>query len=277
MKKTLSAIALTLAVSTAHAGTIAVNQSDFSDTSQWQLNGDTAQLTPNADDALRLTQGYGQAGSAFFLETFNLLNEASFSAFFSFRIFDNVSGGADGFVFTLQPISNTAGAGGGGIGYQGITNSLGIEFDTYDNGGIDGFNDNHAGINFNGDINSVARINEPTDFTNGLLWNVWVDYNGLNDALELRYGMNESRPEFASLTYTTDLEAVFGSSELFVGFTSGTGAAGSTHDITRFSFINTYQPIEETTATSVPEPSTLAVMSLGLFGVAGISRRRKNK
>lgn len=280
MKKTISVItlAIAMAASSANASTISVNYDDFSDTSDWQLNGDAATLSPNADNTLRLTQGLGQAGSAFYLETFSLLDQASFSSFFSFRMFDNIGAGdidgtgADGLVFTLQPISNTAGGGGGGIGYDGISNSLGIEFDTYDNANVDGFNGNHAGINFGGNVDSVVRINEPTRFNNGQLWNVWIDYDGLTDSLELRYGLGETRPEFSSLSYTTDLESVFGSSDLFVGFTSGTGAAGATHDITRFSFVNTFQPIEGTSTTAVSEPSLLGIMGLGLLLLARRSR-----
>jgi len=42
--------------------------------------------------------------------------------------------GADGVVFVLQTVGNTAiGASGDGMGYSGFSPSLGIEFDTYDN------------------------------------------------------------------------------------------------------------------------------------------------
>jgi hypothetical protein len=282
MKKTINIMALTLAMmaGSAHATTISVNYADFSDVSQWQLNGDAANLTTNADNTLRLTQGTGQAGSAFFMDTFSLLDQASFSSFFSFRMFDNVGAGdedgtgADGLVFALQPISNTAGGGGGGIGYDGIGNSLGIEFDTYNNADVDGFNGNHAGINIGGSVDSVARINELTRFNNGQLWNVWIDYDGVTDLLELGYGMNENRPEFSALNTIIDLESVFGSSNLFAGFTSGTGAAGATHDITRFSFVNSFQPIEGTSAAEVSEPSLLALMGLSLLAIGRLTRKK---
>ncbi|NYC32247.1 hypothetical protein B0H42_004878 [Clostridium saccharobutylicum] len=42
--------------------------------------------------------------------------------------------GADGIVFVINNNTNGLGTEGAGIGYQGITNSIGIEFDTYDNG-----------------------------------------------------------------------------------------------------------------------------------------------
>lgn len=42
---------------------------------------------------------------------------------------DGLGCGADGLVFVVQTNSNKVG-GGGGIGYQGIPNSVGVELDT---------------------------------------------------------------------------------------------------------------------------------------------------
>ena len=40
-------------------------------------------------------------------------------------------GGADGIAFVLQPVSTSLGSSGGGIGYQSISPSFSVEFDTY--------------------------------------------------------------------------------------------------------------------------------------------------
>lgn len=67
--------------------------------------------------------------------------------------------GADGIVFVLQPISTSLGSSGGGLGYSGITPSIGITIDTWQN-----TNDNdpafdHIAIHRNGDINHSSSNN----------------------------------------------------------------------------------------------------------------------
>ncbi len=59
--------------------------------------------------------------------------------------------GADGIVFILQPNSTSIGAYGAGLGFQGITPSVGIPLDTYQNPGDDPPFD-HISIQLNGDI-----------------------------------------------------------------------------------------------------------------------------
>ena len=90
------------------AAPISVSYADFSDLSDFQLNGTAATLNPNADNRLRLTSTTSQSGSAFLTNAISLQNQASFSSYFTFQI-DNNSGlgdgdgiGADGLVFTLQ-------------------------------------------------------------------------------------------------------------------------------------------------------------------------------
>jgi gliding motility-associated-like protein len=59
--------------------------------------------------------------------------------------------GADGIVFILQPKSTSLGAYGSGLGFQGITPSVGVPLDTYKNPGDDPTFD-HISIQLNGDI-----------------------------------------------------------------------------------------------------------------------------
>lgn len=272
----LVASAVLMASFTASADIINVQYDNFADVSKFQLNGKAAELNSNSDNVLRLTNGLEQASSAFLTDSISLRNEASFSSFFSFRFHNplglgdsNTDIGADGIVFTLQTQSNTAGTRGVGIGYRNISNSLGIEFDTYFNSkdkfasvGADDPDGNHLGINLNGAITSVATKSEAIRFNNGSEWNVWVDYDGTKNMLDVRYSLNKQRPTLASLTYNVDLESTFGSNNVFVGFTSGTGAGANTHDINSFKFTNDFRPIE------VPEPNTIAFFGLALAGIA---------
>ena len=44
-------------------------------------------------------------------------------------------------MFVLQTVSSNVGGVGGGMGYVGIPNSVGIEFDNWNNGAGDGFSE----------------------------------------------------------------------------------------------------------------------------------------
>ncbi len=58
--------------------------------------------------------------------------------------------GADGIAFVIQPLSNTIGGRGGGLGYSGVSPSLAVEFDTWTNN--DPWYD-HIALVKNGDLN----------------------------------------------------------------------------------------------------------------------------
>jgi hypothetical protein len=266
-----------------------VNFPNFCSTSAFTLNGTAAGLNPNAQCVLRLTSGLGQSGSAFLTSTFSLAADASFSTFFSFKIPNPVGSsdvdgvGADGIVFAVQAVSNTAGGSGGGIGFSGISNSVGVELDTWNNGGGDANSGNHIGIDVNGNVNSVALTPIPGRFNDGAVWYVWVDYNGVTDLLEARVSSTPARPASASVSSTVDLPTILGTTNAFVGFTSGTGAAGGDHEIVSWNLVGAFAPVGQTptlgpTVTpTVPAPAAvvptlsfpmLALLALALGGTA---------
>lgn len=282
MKRVLSLIGA-CAASLFSLPTLAVTvvYNDFSDLSAFQQNGSTASIAdPVTDDlgrkVLRLTNGLSQGGSAFLTNQINLSNNTSFSTFFTFRISnplgisDGDGQGADGLVFVVQTLSNTAGGIGGGIGYQGIVNSVGVEFDTWNNGG--GLNDpdgNHIGINLNGGFNGATASITPR-MNNGEDWFAWVDYDGNADLIEVRLSQSNVRPGVATLTRSVDLTSVLGTNQAFVGFTSGTGAAGGFHDIVNWEFRDNYAPINRT-----PEPGSLALLGAAGLALTLVRRRRQ--
>jgi hypothetical protein len=235
----------------------AVNFPNFSDLSALTLNGAARSPIDNpvsvdGQNVLRLTNNLGQGGSAFLTKPISLRDAggflASFSTTFQFQISnprgigDQDGQGADGLVFVVQTQANNVGGAGGGIGYAGIRRSLGIEFDTFNNGAIDGNNGNHVGIDLNGDLDSVARANVAQRLNDGSAKFAFVDYNGSTKLLEVRLSDSPLRPNTPLLSLTVDLPSVLGQPDAFVGFTSGTGAGANDHDVRSWQFTNSFDP-----------------------------------
>ena len=263
-----------------NATTIALN--DFSDTSLLTLSGHAQTVTTVADGTvLRLTEESFNAshnGSAFSSAT---INASNFSTYFEFRI-TNPGGaidglgetGADGLVFVVQSVSASIGGGGVGLGYSGISPSVGVEFDTWWNGYSLDPSSNHVGINQNGAINGPA-VNVGTDgpltdgFDNGAIWYSWIDYDGTD--LEVRISQNGLRPTNAIISQPLDIATILGQSTAYVGFTSGTWASWANHDILTWEYRDEFDPINN----PIPEPATMILFGIGLLGLAGVGRRKK--
>ena len=115
----LSACALAWGATPSHAATV-VNLQNFADLSEFQLNGATAGINtggqgvlgPDGSRVLRLTDNLSQAGSAFLTNPFSLASDAYSSSYFEFQFTDQQNSGADGIVFAVQTVANTAGGSG---------------------------------------------------------------------------------------------------------------------------------------------------------------------
>ena len=254
---------------------------DFSDLSPFQLNGFAATVgNPVTDDfgrqVLRLTDSFQQAGSAFYAMPLSFLKDGSplsFSSHFSFRISSPLGDsdpdgvGADGIVFVIQPGASTAlGGSGGSLGFWGMANSIGIEFDTWLNREADDDADgNHIGININGTTASVVAAPVPIRMNNGDDWFSWIDYDQATTLLEVRIATVPIKPSIPHVALPLDLPTLLGTSEAFIGFTSGTGDGAGYHDIVAWEF------------RVIPEASSwLAGMTFALLAANRIIRRLRS-
>jgi hypothetical protein len=285
MKHVLAA--LTLVAATAAAIEPASAQSfsypDFHDVSNLTLNGNAYQ-NPSGNKLTLTNATDGQSGSAWSTQKIHLGSQASFSSVFSFEILDHggIPGwgidGADGLTFTIQNNSNSVGSSGGGIGYAGILNSVTVEFDTYQNGEVGDPSSNHVGINTKGVLSSLATAEEAIIFDNGGPWWAWIDYNGVTGDLAVRWAQTSIRPAAAMLTWNLDIAQILGGAgspveDAYVGFTSATGAGWGQHNITSWSFEDSFDEAGAPLPTTTPEPASLLLMASGL-GAIGVVRRK---
>ncbi len=201
--------------------------SKFAVAQQFTTNGNTASLSC---DCYRLTTASnGQFGSVWNNNLYNLNNSFDFS----FDVFLGCSdGGADGMAFVLQPVSTSLGASGGGLGYQGISPSLDIEIDTYQNGGdpaadhiaiMQNGNTNHGSAdNLAGPVQASAASGNVEDCAYHTFRIVW-------DAVTLN--MDVYFDGVLRTSYTGDIvNSIFGGNpNVYWGFTAATGGSNNEH------------------------------------------------
>jgi len=247
-----------------------ITMSDFSDTSDFSLNG-TAQVINS--DFLRL----GTAGTAFTNNTVSLQNDSSFSAKFTFNFNGQVNGGGDGMTFILHADNSSVGSSGGGMGFGGLNNSFGIEFDTWDNYENNEVSASHIGVNVNGSLSSLAVLDLTNSFGDldspSTFWTAWVEYDGVNNDLSVFFNNADVKPGAAILNYNVDLASVIGTSDVYVGFGAASGFAASNHDVHSFAFADDFTDSDAIEPTDVPEPAVASLLGLGALFM--FMRRKK--
>ncbi len=120
------------------------------------LNGNATAL---GGDCYQLTDIWNnQNGTVWYADQIDL--NQNFDITFLMNLGSNDATGADGVCFVLQTQgTNAIGVSGGGMGYQSFTTSLGIEFDTWQNGKSSDPTFDHIAIQKNGSVNHNAAEN----------------------------------------------------------------------------------------------------------------------
>ena len=158
--------------------------------------------------------------------------EITFNAFLGYN-----ESGADGITFTLQAVGNCCiGSEGGGLGYAGIGRSLAVELDTWKNSDVGDINGNHIGFDMSGSVESVSSSSLPFRLESGgeipvkISWH----YLGGNRGL-LKVWINGGEYQYE----VSDINSVFGTDKVFIGFTGATGGAKNLQYISDFGFTYT--------------------------------------
>jgi len=146
------------------------------------------------------------------------------------------------------------------MGYQGITNSLAIEFDTWHNTEFPDPNDNHISIQPNGSADhtySLGCASNITNLSDGNVHTATIGY--LNNALSIALDGTTVLSEPLNLADYVTLN----NGQAWVGFTSATGGAWENHDILSWS------------VTTTPEPSALVLLGVGAASLFAYAWRRR--
>lgn len=159
------------------------------------------------------------------------VNVQSFTNDFTFQI---ANPGADGITFAIQGSSPTAlGVVGGSLGYGGMSNSVAVKFDIYDNAGE---GTNSTGLYLNGAVPTVpaTTIGGGVNLQSGDVMAVHMTYDGTTLTMTITDTSNPSQ------TFTTswpvNIPATVGSTTAYAGFTGATGGLTSTEQILTWSY-----------------------------------------
>lgn len=200
-----------------------------------------------------------QNSSAMLSHKITLPDDRSFSTFFSFSFFHQVSDPptppADGLAFVLSNSSNTYGYA-GAMGYAGIKNSIAVEFDLYNNNPKpDGTpndawepGDNHIGYDRNGSGDSVKALQMDKNVLNlcdGKMKYAWVDYNGKTDQMVIAVSNTTDRNNAQVMTINhANVPAGLSAADVYAGFTACTGSYSASATIYNWYFNAGYKPIK---------------------------------
>ena len=192
--------------------------------SQFHLQGDAAAI---GQDTFQLTYNSEWSSGSILHKSQHDLNN-------SFQIdgkifFGSDENGADGIVFVMQEKCSPINQAGGGMGYENMPgNSIGVEFDTFENGNLGDLSSDHIALHRNGNINHnlIDNLQGPVPMHAGkpdVEDGIWYDFE-----IEYLVGSSTLNVFFDGslrLSHNIDLaDSIFkGKSNVYWGFYSATG------------------------------------------------------
>jgi hypothetical protein len=207
----------------------------------WTLNtGNGSSTSPSIvgiNQVQMTTANRGGQSTSFFFDT--RLYVGAFKAFFTYY---DVNDGADGVCFVLQNSAmgvNATGAGGGGMGVRGITNSFEVEIDLYNElfavntGGLT----HEAGNGFPAGNPEFPLLNNGDDVgAAGQTKDMTVFYDG--NTLSLTWSNETSLATASTNIVIGDItQAIGGDNKAFIGFTGACGGVDDTQIVGNFAYI----------------------------------------
>lgn len=197
-----------------------------SEVSLFTSNGDSYQ---SAEQSFILTEDLpGKSGSVWYNYKVDLSEDfqIDFKVFLGDKEVTLENSGADGITFALQGNCSASGGTGQSLGYGGITPSIAVEFDSYQNSGENDPSDDHIAIVSNGSVDhgAVANLAGPEIIVAGFEDSVWYDVKivwiNSTQVFEVFFDGN------SITSYTGDIinDIFAGNPIVFWGFTGGTGA-----------------------------------------------------
>ncbi len=196
------------------------SQSYFANGDAKAIGGQCYELTPASGFKL---------GSVWYADKLDISKDFDLEFYLNFGSLDG--NGADGIVFVLQTVGNRAiGQAGGGIGFEGFSPSLGIEFDTWQNVDQGDPSADHIAIFKNGKVNhngsnqlrsAVSAIPGNLNIEDGKDHIVRIRWNATGKRMDVWFDCNLRQSLFLDIQ-----SQIFNNqSEVFWGFTAATGGS----------------------------------------------------
>ncbi|MDB6122655.1 MAG: Legume lectin beta domain protein [Pedosphaera sp.] len=216
--------------------TLAVSRIVLNNGGGWTQNGGAV----ISNNVLTLIDGQGNEARSSFLNYPQYIG--AFRASFTYQ--DVGGGGADGATFVLQNSAagpSALGAGGGGLGYGGITPSAALEFNIY------GPNTPGIALRSNGATGAPYSPTTPVNIASGDPIGVNLNYDGATLSLTLTDAVTGLS---FSTNYIANLPSIVGTNTAYVGITGASGGVASTQIISNFSFVSLPRLSVQTTGTN---------------------------
>ncbi len=203
---------------------------DFESVAGLTLLGDAQQVAP----VLRLAPA-SQAKTGAAWTTTRQPVAGGFHSDFTFKM-SGGSGQADGFAFVIQNhAANAFGANGGALGYDGIPNSVAVEFDTFLNPELGDPDANHVSVHTKGiaandphESASLGSTSSIPTLADGAEHAARIEYDG---ASTLKVYVDDLVTPVLTVSVNLSTELSLRGGRAWLGFTAATGSSYQDHDL----------------------------------------------